>query len=98
MNHGLQLLLEQIRETGWLQWVAVFFWRCRSFAGQTQQRFALPGGIDRHHAFHRFVTRSTIVCRNFAQPVLHRHEHLRLVVLVAETQQTCRANYLYHQK
>lgn len=45
MNHWLQLLLEQIRETGWLQWVAVFFGVAEVLLAKRNNVLLYPAGL-----------------------------------------------------
>ncbi len=45
MNHWLQLLIEQIRETGWLQWVAVFFGVAEVLLAKRNNVLLYPAGL-----------------------------------------------------
>jgi nicotinamide mononucleotide transporter len=45
MQHWLQLLLEQIRETGWLQWVAVVFGVAEVLLAKRNNVLLYPAGL-----------------------------------------------------
>lgn len=45
MQHWLQLLLEQIRETGWLQWLAVFFGVAEVLLAKRNNVLLYPAGL-----------------------------------------------------
>ncbi len=45
LQHWLQILLEQIRETGWLQWVAVFFGVAEVLLAKRNNVLLYPAGL-----------------------------------------------------